>query len=55
MDKLEMKSNNILNRKIDEIFKIFPECIVESYEENKIVRKIDFDVLKQLLSGVGVE
>lgn len=51
MDKLDMKSLNIMDKNIEKIENIFPNVIVET--ENG--KKIDFDLLKQELSKNIVE
>ena len=42
MNKLDMQSQDIVNKNIENISKLFPNCISEG--------KIDFEVLKQELS-----
>ena len=51
MDKLDMKSKDIVNENIEKISKLFPNVIVES-EKGK---SIDFELLKQELSKEIVE
>ena len=51
MNKLEMKSKDLVNDNIEKISKLFPNVIVES-EKGK---SIDFDLLKQELSKEIVE
>ena len=51
MNKLDMKSKDIVNENIKKISELFPNVIVES--ENGI--SIDFDLLKQELSKEIVE
>ena len=55
MDKLKMMSANIVDENIEKIGALFPNCITERIVDGKIVRAIDFDVLKQELSDVVVE
>lgn len=54
-DKLEMMSGNIIQENIDYIASKFPNALKEVMEEGKLVRKIDFDVLKQELSAVVID
>ncbi len=56
MDKLKMSSGNIVNENIDFIASRFPNVIVEIKDENgKIVKAVDFDILKQELSSIVVD
>ena len=55
MDKLKMMSANIVDENIEKIGALFPNCITERIVDGKVVRAIDFDVLKQELSDVVVE
>ncbi len=56
MDKLKMSSSNIVNENIDFIASRFPNVIVEIKDENgKIVKAVDFDILKQELSSIVVD
>lgn len=51
MDKMRMESLNLAERNIDKISAIFPSCITEGIgPEGNLIRKIDFAMLKQLLS-----
>lgn len=54
-DKLEMMSSNIIQENIDYIACKFPNALKEVMEDGKLVRKIDFDVLKQELSSVVID
>ena len=47
MQRLEMESRNIVLNNIEEIGKLFPNCITEENGE----KKIDFELLKQELSA----
>ena len=42
MNKLDMQSQDIVNKNIENISKLFPNCVIEG--------KIDFDALQQELS-----
>lgn len=56
MEKLKMRSENLVSSNIDKISKLFPNCITEAVNENgEIVKMIDFDLLKQELSSEVVE
>lgn len=56
MDKLEMQSKNLVDDNIGKIEKLFPNCVTEAKDENgKLVKMVDFDLLKQELSKEVVE
>ena len=55
MDKLKMASENLVERNIDKIAELFPNCVTETVEDGKGQRKIDFDLLRQELSSAIVE
>lgn len=56
MDKLKMHSPDLTAQNIDQIAKLFPTVITESLdEEGKPVRAIDFDLLRQELTGRIIE
>lgn len=56
MNKLTMKSVDLIQVNIDKIAELFPNVITEARDEKgKIKRAVDFDLLKQELSGVLVE
>lgn len=56
MDKLKMRSENLVDENIDFIAKKFPNAIVEARDENgNLSRMVDFDILKQELSKEIVE
>jgi len=56
MDKLKMQSPNIVDKNIESIGQLFPNCIMEAKNENgKIEQTIDFDLLRQELSKNIVE
>lgn len=52
---LEMMSSDIIKRNVDYIASRFPNALKEVIEDSKIVKKIDFDVLKQELSTVVID
>ncbi|MFA7076390.1 MAG: site-specific DNA-methyltransferase [Candidatus Izemoplasmatales bacterium] len=54
-EKLEMLSSNIIQENIDYIASKFPNALKEVKENGKLVKKIDFDVLKQELSTVVID
>jgi len=56
MDKLKMQSPNKVDKNIESIGKLFPNCIVETKnEKGEIEQAIDFDLLRQELSKNIVE
>ena len=57
MDKLKMQTADLIDENIVKIGEIFPNCLTESKDANgeTISRAIDFDLLKQELSGKIVE
>ena len=56
MDSLKMHSRNLTEDNIEQIQKIFPNCITESNDdEGKLKKSIDFDLLRQELSNHIVE
>ena len=56
MEKLKMHSPNLTENNIARIRELFPNCITEGKDESgKIKYAIDFDLLKQELSGNIVE
>ena len=56
MDKLKMQSENLVNEHIEKIAQLFPNCVTEAKDENgKMVKLVDFDLLKQELSNEIVE
>lgn len=54
-EKLEMMSSNIIQENIEYIASKFPNAFKEVMENGKLVKKIDFDVLKQELSTVVID
>lgn len=55
MDKLKMHSRDMVADHIEKIGALFPNCVTETIKDGKVVRAIDFDMLRQELSGVLVE
>ncbi len=62
MDKMKMESVNMVDRNIEKIGAIFPNCITEMLDEerstpkNKVYKKaINFELLKQMLSNDVIE
>src|SRR5690554_327458 len=54
-EKLEMMSSNIIQENIDYIASKFPNALKEVMENGKLVKKIDFDILKQELSTILID
>lgn len=51
-----MESRDLFNSNVQKISDLFPEVLTESYDaEGKIRKAIDFEILKELLSGIIVE
>ena len=56
MDKLNMRTTNIVDENIKKIGELFPNCLTETLDENGRPQKaIDFDQLRQELSKAIVE
>lgn len=56
MDKMRMESVDMTAQNIEKIGALFPNCITETVDENgKPKKAINFDILKQMLSGEVVE
>ncbi|WP_418276407.1 site-specific DNA-methyltransferase [Isoptericola jiangsuensis] len=56
MDKLKMHSPDLKARNIERIAELFPQIITESRDaEGNVTRAVDFDLLRQELSGHVVE
>lgn len=56
MDKMRMESVDMTAQNIDKIGALFPNCITETKDENgKPKKAINFDILKQMLSGDVIE
>ncbi len=51
-----MQSENLVNDNIGKIAELFPNCVTEGYDNNgKLIKMVDFDLLKQELSDIVVE
>ena len=56
MDKMRMESLDMTTQNIEKIGALFPNCITETVDENgKPKKAINFDLLKQMLSGDVIE
>lgn len=56
MDKLKMRTPDLTDQNVEKIAALFPNCVTEAQDENgKLTRSIDFDQLRQELSGTVVE
>ncbi|MGB5157165.1 site-specific DNA-methyltransferase [Desulfobacterium sp. N47] len=56
MEKLKMHSPDLTEGNIEKIAGLFPNCVTESMDKNgKLKKSIDFDLLRQELSGTIVE
>lgn len=55
MDKLKMHSMDGVAANIDKIGALFPNCVTETMKGGKVVRAIDFDMLRQDLSDIVVD
>ncbi|MBQ8384626.1 MAG: site-specific DNA-methyltransferase [Spirochaetaceae bacterium] len=56
MDKMRMESPDLTAQNIEKIGALFPNCITETLDENgKPKKAINFDLLKQMLSGDVIE
>lgn len=56
MEKLKMHTPDLTAQNIDKLAEIFPDCVTEATgEDGKLTRSIDFDQLRQELSGSIVE
>ena len=56
MDKMRMETPNLTAANIDRIAELFPNCITEAADENgKLKKAVNFDLLRQMLSGDVVE
>lgn len=56
MDKLDLETKKMLEVNIEKIENIFPNCVLEAKSPNgEIIKSIDFDQLRQELSGDLVE
>ena len=56
MDKMRMESVDMTAQNIERIGALFPNCITETKgEDGKLKKAINFDLLRQMLSGDVVE
>ena len=56
MDKMRMESLDMTTQNIEKIGALFPNCITETVDENgKLKKAINFELLKQMLSGDVIE
>ncbi|MBQ7366454.1 MAG: site-specific DNA-methyltransferase [Spirochaetaceae bacterium] len=56
MEKMRMESPDLTAQNIEKIGALFPNCITETVDENgKPKKAINFDLLKQMLSGDVIE
>ena len=56
MDKMRMESVDMTAQNIEKIGALFPNCITETVDENgKAKKTINFELLKQMLSGDVIE
>ena len=56
MDKMRMESVDLTAQNIEKIGALFPNCITETVDENgKAKKTINFELLKQMLSGDVIE
>lgn len=56
MEKMRMESMDMTAQNIEKIGALFPNCITETVDENgKMKKAVNFDLLRQMLSGDVVE
>jgi len=56
MEKLKMHTPDLTGENVEKIAALFPNCVTEATDESgKLTRAIDFDQLRQELSGTIVE
>lgn len=56
MEMLKMHTPDLISQNVEKIAALFPNCVTETQDENgKLTRSIDFDQLRQELSGTVVE
>jgi len=56
MEKMRMESVDMTSQNIDRIAELFPNCITEAEgEDGKLKRGVNFDLLRQMLSGEVLE
>lgn len=56
MEKMRMESFDRTQSNVEKIAELFPNCITETVDENgKLKRAINFELLRQMLSGDVLE
>lgn len=56
MEKMRMETSDITQQNIEKIGLLFPNCITEKKDENgKLTKAINFEMLRQMLSGEVLE
>ena len=55
IERMEMQTKDLSQEKIRMLGELFPDCITESKEGDKVVLSVDFDALRQDLSNHVVE
>ena len=56
MDKIQMQSIDLTAQNVEKIAALFPNCVTEAADENgRLRRAINFDMLRQMLSGEVIE
>ena len=51
MEKMKFETDDLSQKNVEKIGKLFPNCITETKDENgKLKKAIDFEMLKQMLS-----
>ena len=56
MDKMRMETPDLTAANVEKIGELFPNCVTETTDENgKLKKAINFDLLRQMLSGDVVE
>lgn len=56
MDKMRMESIDMTEQNIEKIGALFPNCITEAKDtDGKLKKAINFDMLRQMLSGDVIE
>jgi len=55
MDKLKMMSKDKMQENIEKIRALFPNAVTEVLRDSKVTLAVDFDVLKQEMSGVVID
>ena len=56
MDKMKMETPDLTAANVEKIGALFPNCITETKDENgKLKKAVNFEMLRQMLSGDVVE